>query len=380
MKLPRVRHSIANAALAMFSASIGLGAIAVFDFSLAKLPKDPGLYKKEENGYYEHKRNITTYDSYGPYRTRIRTDSYSNRINEEAIADTLDTKSTAVDLYLLGDSFTFGVALPWNETIAGQLERKGWNVVNMGTSSYSPSTSLCKLKSVSEKGFEFKRGGSLVYLLDLSDVNDEANRWEAASNEKCGIKAIEYDFSANKTDEEGRRIKSTRAYIIESFPMTYGLYNAIRNFVRGRVATQSAIYKGVADLPHVTHSSDQEIRSRFGEPSKLYAALEPMRSRIKDIGAFAEAQGLKFYLVIYPHAAQIEHPSTRLSWEEYAKDTCSSISGCSLINAFPVYRRLASRYESNIDFYFNHFLHGDVHFNGTGYSVISALVNARIKR
>ena len=236
------------------------------------------------------------------------------------------------------------------------------------------------MKRLKEKGFSFTRGASLVYLLDLSDVNDEANRWEAASNEECGIKAIDYDFSADKTDKEGRRIKSTKAYIIENFPMMYGIYNAIRNIIRGKDSTRSEIYESVASLPYVTHSSDQEIRSKFGEPSKLYKALEPMRSRIRSIGEFAEAQGLEFYLVIYPHAAQIEHPSSRLSWEKYGKDSCSSISGCSLINVFPEYRRLALEYKSRIDFYFDHFLHGDVHFNGTGYKIISDLINTRVKR
>ena len=112
--------------------------------------------------------------------------------------------------------------------------KKGLKVVNVGTSSHSPSTSLCRLKSLDQQGFTFRRGARLFYLLDLSDINDEANRWKPAPGEKCGLKALEYDVSADKTDGKGRRVKSLKANIIESFPMLYGAYNAIRSTAAGK--------------------------------------------------------------------------------------------------------------------------------------------------
>ena len=137
--------------------------------------------------------------------------------------------------------------------------KKGLKVVNVGTSSHSPSTSLCRLKSLDQQGFTFRRGARLFYLLDLSDINDEANRWKPAPGEKCGLKALEYDVSADKTDGKGRRVKSLKANIIESFPMLYGAYNAIRSTAAGKESTQRKVYQSVTSLPCITHSSDGQI-------------------------------------------------------------------------------------------------------------------------
>ena len=120
-----MEQAFANTLLLFISASVGVCGIAAVDLMLSKQgSKSPSLYRKYKNGYYELKPNITTYDSYGSFKTRIRTDSHSNRINEAASERQADSTSPLVDAYLLGDSFTFGVALPWEETIAGQLEKK----------------------------------------------------------------------------------------------------------------------------------------------------------------------------------------------------------------------------------------------------------------
>ena len=106
-----------------------------------------------------------------------------------------------------------------------------------------------------------------------------------------------------------------------------------------------------------------------------------MRSKIQDIASFAASRGISFYLVIYPHAAQIEYPSSRLSWERYSKEVCLSISGCILINAFPEFRSLAlnQKQPSYVSFYYDDFIPGDVHFNANGYSVISDLISNAIR-
>lgn len=78
-------------------------------------------------------------------------------------------------ILLLGDSFTEGVGVPWEDTLAGVLSEELGDeveVLNAGVSSYSPVIYYAKARHLLEDvGLEVHE---VVVLVDISDIEDEA--------------------------------------------------------------------------------------------------------------------------------------------------------------------------------------------------------------
>lgn len=85
----------------------------------------------------------------------------------------LNPKSRQRRILFIGDSFTEGLGLPFEETFVGQFAHanRQLEVFNAAMSSYSPSLYYLKLRALLEAGFRFDE---LWVFIDLSDLQDEA--------------------------------------------------------------------------------------------------------------------------------------------------------------------------------------------------------------
>src|SRR5262249_47112799 len=81
-------------------------------------------------------------------------------------------------ILLIGDSFTEGHGVTFEESYAGLLYRAGKQqrieFLNAGVESYSPTIYLAKIKFLLEQGFKFDE---VIVFSDISDVQDEALRY-----------------------------------------------------------------------------------------------------------------------------------------------------------------------------------------------------------
>ena len=82
-------------------------------------------------------------------------------------------------MIFLGDSFTYGFGVNYNDSIPGFISKKTkkYEILNFGVPGYSPSMNYFKLKEF----FNTNKNSTVtkvIYLLDLTDVHDEANRWQ----------------------------------------------------------------------------------------------------------------------------------------------------------------------------------------------------------
>jgi hypothetical protein len=81
------------------------------------------------------------------------------------------------DIAFIGDSFTEGVGLAYEDTFVGQIAkgRPKLKIANLGVSSYSPSIYYSKVNFLLQQGITFKE---LVVYIDISDIQDEAISYE----------------------------------------------------------------------------------------------------------------------------------------------------------------------------------------------------------
>ncbi len=84
--------------------------------------------------------------------------------------------NTKENIFLFGDSFTFGVGLNYNDTYAGIIENKlqNYNFYNFAVGSYSPTVHLHRFQKALENKIIPKK---IFLFLDLTDVIDESQRW-----------------------------------------------------------------------------------------------------------------------------------------------------------------------------------------------------------
>ena len=90
-------------------------------------------------------------------------------------------KSKKYDIGFLGDSFTEGTGLVYEDTFVGILEKKLPNkkIANLGVSSYSPAIYYTKIKKLLETGYQFNE---IIVFLDISDLVDDALCYQVINN------------------------------------------------------------------------------------------------------------------------------------------------------------------------------------------------------
>jgi len=116
--------------------------------------------------------NYEWQDRFGPIRIRMVSNSLGMRDGERRVVPPVGDRPR---ILLIGDSFTEGVGVTWEETFAGRLQAalapRGVEVLNAGVVSYTPILERIKIRHLYEaEGLRFDR---LVLFLDLSDVKDD---------------------------------------------------------------------------------------------------------------------------------------------------------------------------------------------------------------
>ena len=124
--------------------------------------------------YYHHglMPNYSGEMAWGTYRYRIRTNSLGFKDNSNR---TVKLKTNKYRILFIGDSFTEGVGFTYNDTFVGiiakHLDKRKYDVLNAGVSSYSPKLYYLKLKYLIEK-LKLRVNAVFVFI-DVSDLSDE---------------------------------------------------------------------------------------------------------------------------------------------------------------------------------------------------------------
>jgi hypothetical protein len=141
-------------------------------FSVADYRFRNGSVRAPSKIYHHGLRAMADTDLlWGRTTWRLSTDSMGFRSSSKSL---VSMKSDGRwRLLLIGDSFTEGIGLEYQDTFAGMLGAANprIEVLNAAVTSYSPSIYLRKIRAILEAGLEFDE---VWVFLDLSDVQDEA--------------------------------------------------------------------------------------------------------------------------------------------------------------------------------------------------------------
>src|ERR1700709_2071021 len=158
-----------------------LALFLLFDFAYSSLTRGEEKERPSRiaNAIYDHgfAANFDGYEIWGELRHRLTTDSLGFK---DISVRNVPLKSSSRRVLLIGDSFTEGIGMSFEDSFAGLLYRAGQErsekieFLNASVASYSPSIYYKKIKYLLDAGLQFDE---VVLFSDTSDVTDEATSY-----------------------------------------------------------------------------------------------------------------------------------------------------------------------------------------------------------
>jgi lysophospholipase L1-like esterase len=262
-------------------------------------------------------------------------------------------------LLFLGDSFTEGVGVSYEDTFVCQTERllnsgnnnKPVRCLNGGVASYSPILELVTLRELLSAGL---RVSGIVLALDISDPQDELLYRTALGTR--------YEHVLAGRPESFHSSLFIEAHLRSAF---------LRRIVSGRVATNlkeraaSRLWRDDYWSDRNAWFDDPELLGRWGR--KGIHLLERALEKIIETAAVRE---LTLLVVIYPWPAQLDQQrAKRSAYEEAVHELCRR-RGVRLLDLYSVFAA-----ERN---WKQHFIVGDVHWTPSGHRLVAREVASSI--
>ncbi len=347
--------------------------IAVFfilslDFTLSNTVLSYKNCFKYDEFYYELKKNCI-----GKYRfkksfpiVKTITDEMGLRVGENSLPKNKNKKN----IFIFGDSFTYGVGIEYEKTYVGLIEKKfsNYNVYNFGVGSYSPSVYLYKLKKTLEKNIVPEK---ILLFLDLTDLIDEASRWtydESIVNVRL---ATNYVYKNSKKKEKFTKKNFKLLNNVSSY-INYHSRN-LREFANIKLNEKRKIKTSIQGS--FTYKDLNSLDKRFWKNGVFLKGKNNLKKRLSQISDISKKNNIEFYLIIYPWAETLEFGQKNFSWSNFAKEICSD-KNCNLIDTIPDFQNYKNE---NINWSTELYFLNDEHFNDKGANLLFNSIVTKIK-
>tara|TARA_B100000963_G_scaffold317847_1_gene298538 strand:- start:1707 stop:2855 length:1149 start_codon:yes stop_codon:yes gene_type:complete len=336
--------------------------------NLFKVKKDCFNYiklKSGKNSYYTYNlaKNCFAYEHKGATPSyKVYTDFNGLRVPKNK----QKTKSTSKIIFL-GDSFTYGFGVDFENSVPGLLSKKinySDEVINFGVPGYSPSMNLVNLRNYLAKNSKIKIL-KVFYILDITDVHDEANRWKDVNG--INLPVIEDEIikkEIKKTFDFKKKFRTTR-YV------SYIVNNNLRNLRKqikilfendeNNIEFEGTFWGSFIHTSQNKLLKNTVYKNHWKRDYKF--GLKKITKKITDISNLLESYDTEFYIVIHPWIETIEFGQKEFDWEKFANELCVSSKCKKVINFFDTveeYKKEEVNWKT--DLYFKK----DLHFNKTG--------------
>jgi hypothetical protein len=374
-----LRRAVVSTALVVYCVLLFLGV----DFVYSSFLHEEDQWPRYPHPAYHHALvpRFDGYDSWGDVRYPFVTNSLGFR---DARVRDVPLAVASRRVLLIGDSFTEGTGVPFEESFAGRLQAAGMErtdkieFLDAGVISYSPTLYYRKIKYLIEQGLRFDE---VVVFSDVSDVYDEASKYfchdddpqyqrSCDSDERAFFASLCDPLDTGKTrsctDPIGQRYAKSGAgaYLKRHFIVT----NAVRVIAKFR------IQQGLGNQKKRRLGVDTETAWLFGDRGHEadYAPLGReggIARSVKNMQALADllkAHGIPLTIVVYPWPAQLalgDHDSRQVSlWRDFCAANCKAF-----VNLLPSFFAEA---EKHPDWYERLYIPGDFHYSPEGHRLM----------
>jgi len=320
----------------------------LFFFLVADILFSNFIYKKEVkhdcyevlDDFYSLKKNcyakekwVKEVESYSVY-----TNDYGFRFSGKENKEANYTQTAA----FLGGSFTYGTGLNYERSFVGILEKNlnDYNVYNLGVPGYSPTVFNYQLKQLIEKKI---LPNKIFVVLDISDVFEEARKWDKNINGKHPIRIKKKD--ENMQDIQVEKPGSLKNFKEKNFKGIRLISRGVNNFFRSirfyfdKFKSKS---KTVEDSYYGSflYTSIENTDPKLWIPFGFDKSISKIEKNFEEISVLADSINADLYIIIYPWPDSLEYGQAIFNWEEFAENLCDKTSCSKLINFFPDFRRI----------------------------------------
>ena len=254
----------------------------------------------------------------------------------------------------MGDSFTEGIGVPFDQTFAGLLYRDGLESVdkaeflNAAVAGYSPVIYYRKIQHLLESGLRFDE---VVVFPDQSDVADEATHFFCVDEDPRNDA-----YCAREASEEMRKAKRPPHFLARNFIVADRIRQTVKEAIH-RWRHPVPERKGMWMLP----GFDLPLL-----PLGVEGGIARASSNMQKLADLLAEHGISLTIVVYPWPNQIfygDRESRQIAiWRAFCVKNCRAF-----INLFPAF--FAER-EAHKDWYDRLFIDGDVHFSAGGHNLM----------
>ncbi len=314
---------------------------------------------KHEKYFYELKKNCK-----GNYRFKetfpiieTKTDNMGLRIGNKSPLKNKDKKN----IFIFGDSFTYGVGLEYEKTYVGLIESqmKDYNIYNFSVGSYSPSVYLYKLKNVLNNNI---KPDKILLFLDLTDVLDEASRWNYNRDNNAANLKTDYVYKRSLKKEKFIKRNFKILTNISSY-LNFHL-RTLRDKAKIKIKNERKIKTSIqGSFTYIKHNS---LDKRFWNNDAFNRGIIKLENRLEEISVISKKINSDLYLIIYPWAETLEFGQEEFDWSEFTKRICIR-NQCKVIDAIPDFKLYK---EQNTNWSNELYFLNDEHFNHKGASLL----------
>lgn len=251
---------------------------------------------------------------------------YTNSLGfKDAEPRKIEPESGERRLLIIGDSFTEGLGVAWEQTFPGimanQLSAQGTEVLNAGVTTYLPYLYYLKVKYlIEEDGLKFDE---LLVMIDISDVQDEVEyaryrEWEPK----------EYSFVRKFFFDLDKTLRSYSFILYKLHRLKWEQENRAMSDNKPRPwSTQLP----QSDIDRQLWTLDQASFESWGKEGLLLA-----RDHMQKLVELCYSHGIKISLAVYPWKLDIQNRNLNsihvTFWEKFCQKR-----GLRFINLYPAF-------------------------------------------
>jgi len=332
------------------------------------------IIKKDCLNYTKYSINGKNYFNYDleknckAYETKKTVKTYKVFTDQNGFRTSGKKKKKKNDsVIFLGDSFTYGLGLNYEESIPGQVERKNidFNIYNLGIPGYSPLALRFRLQEALKIGIKPKK---IFYLMDLTDVHDESNRWFLLDDHPYPL------ILDKKTQEEIKKVFNFKNNFKMSRLLVYNLNKIVRNFrkeINQKKFIEEDKFIGKTLWGSFTHTTPENLDKSFWIENDYKEGIKNIKLNVKLIAEIAKNVNSEFYIVIYPWAETLQYGEDYFSWQNFANELCNFSSCTKVISAFSEFEKVKKKYSHwKKEIY----ILQDIHLNENGNKILAEVI------
>ncbi len=298
--------------------------------------------------------NVESFSEWGREIVRYSTNNLGFR--DLRVRDVAKTRSDGERMLILGDSFSEGLGVEYEDGFPHQLQEllsaDGANieVLTGGVSSYSPRFEYRQLVQFIAGGYTTN---VVVLMLDITDVHDEGS--------------VYLDWTGYSEAERQSSWLEQQRKIELALQLESELGNLLYPRLLGRIRKEDSSPPLYESSPRLRWTEQEDTRARLW----VDFGIKVCSVFVRRIEQLCRKEGVHFYLGIYPHPTQLsgDHcidSEYRQIYRDFARR-----HEIELIDLFSTFCELESWPEF--------FIEGDVHWNARGHQLVASRLFERLR-